>query len=342
VKAEGGLIPEHKHGFKNLIQISSCLESQNSLTGNPLSLFTEKFRAAALRKTEGVVFYTDVINTLRDEFLENNTQTPFFVSQYTGREQFVDDARRLDGLRSVINKPRTVGGDQSQAEQQVAAPTPTLLDMLESAEAKVAKPELMSTFVGTFFDSLKVKFSTDEFAAFFDFDFTEHADFEERTASPFIIRVLSKEKRSDNFVTATISRKYRRRNPWDLGVSAYLLSNYGDDEQVIETHDLALNCSMARAQLKVTLTPKYTALQRVVLVVTCAPSVETCYVFEVVTLHMLRDFGKFDSDGHQAVQRWYKFRWDDGTTGLVTKISKTLFETVRGHLEGAAKRLSAE
>jgi hypothetical protein len=47
-------------------------------------------------KTEGVVFYTDIINTLRDEFIDNNLQTPFFVSQHTGREQFVDDAKRLD------------------------------------------------------------------------------------------------------------------------------------------------------------------------------------------------------------------------------------------------------
>ena len=68
------IIPQHKHGFKNLIQISSCLDSQNSLTGNPLSLFTEKFRAAVLRKEEGVVFYTDVISALRDEFIDNNSQ----------------------------------------------------------------------------------------------------------------------------------------------------------------------------------------------------------------------------------------------------------------------------
>ena len=46
-----------KGAFKNILQIASCLDSQSSLTGDPLSLFTEKFRGAALRKTEGVVYY---------------------------------------------------------------------------------------------------------------------------------------------------------------------------------------------------------------------------------------------------------------------------------------------
>jgi hypothetical protein len=93
---------EQKNGFRNLIQISSCLDSQNSLTGDPLSVFTESFRAAVLRKTEGPVYYTDIISSLRDEYLQNNDQTPLHVSQGTGREQFVDDAKRLEGLRQKL------------------------------------------------------------------------------------------------------------------------------------------------------------------------------------------------------------------------------------------------
>jgi hypothetical protein len=53
LKADGEWFPQNKDGFKNLIHIASCLDSQTSRTGNPLSLFTEKFRVAALRKTEG-------------------------------------------------------------------------------------------------------------------------------------------------------------------------------------------------------------------------------------------------------------------------------------------------
>lgn len=53
VKADIGLTTQNKQGFKNLIQISSCLEAQSSLTGDPLSLFTEKFRDAALKQNRG-------------------------------------------------------------------------------------------------------------------------------------------------------------------------------------------------------------------------------------------------------------------------------------------------
>src|ERR1019366_1641737 len=102
IKSDGSFLPVNKQGFKNLIQISSCLDSQNSLTGDPLSVFTEKFRAAALRKLDGEVYFTDIIYALRDEFLQDDYQTPFFVAQGTGREQFVGNAKRLDGLRAKL------------------------------------------------------------------------------------------------------------------------------------------------------------------------------------------------------------------------------------------------
>ena len=57
VKSEDSPLSRDVKGFNTLIQISSCLESQSSLTGDPLSVFTEKFRAAALRKREGPVYY---------------------------------------------------------------------------------------------------------------------------------------------------------------------------------------------------------------------------------------------------------------------------------------------
>ncbi len=166
VKAEL-IIPQHKQGLKSLIQISSCLDSQTSLAGDPLSVFTEKFRAAVLRKVEGVVFYTDVIGALRDEFIDNNSQTPFFVSQVTGREQFVDDARRFDRLRVTLNPAPAAGVDSNQGDEQPVSPPPTALQMLGAWEASVVKPDLMGAFVGTFFDSLKAKTSTTEFADLF-------------------------------------------------------------------------------------------------------------------------------------------------------------------------------
>ena len=102
VKSDHSFFPTNKNGSKNLIQIASCLDSQNAMTGNPLSVFTDKFRAAALRKTECIVYYSDIIDTLRDEFIDSDSQTPHFVSQGTGREQFVETAKRFDELRAKL------------------------------------------------------------------------------------------------------------------------------------------------------------------------------------------------------------------------------------------------
>ena len=327
---KGELInPQHMKGFKNLIQISSCLDSQTSLTGNPLSLFTEKFRAAVLRKLAGVVYYTDVNSTLRDEFLNNDSQTPFFVSQGTGRELFVDDASRFDKLRATLAFVQAV--DSHQTCEQVTAPTRTAQQILAAYEACVVTQDIMNEFVGGLFDDLKSKISMNKFADYFDLEFTEHSEFEENNSQEFIARVLSREKRIDNFVTAKISRKKRHRNSLSLS-AMYLGSPWDDDDYIIESYDLSLNCLMPRAQLRVMLTPKFIALQQIMLVVTCAPSLESCYVFEVATQHKRNDFGKFDFEGHEVVRQWYKFNWTDKTDNVVTKISGRLAEIVSTHV----------
>lgn len=336
VKSQVTWAPESKDGFRNLIQIASCLDSQNSLTGAPLSLFTQNFRSAALRKQEGPVFYTDIINTLRDEFLNNNSQTPFFVSQHTAREQFVEDAKRLDGLRNRFQAVEIAAEIQSPPLDSGPKPM-TLLERLQAAESRVVNQSNVESFVGGFFDGLIHAVKTAEFSEFFDLEVVEHARFEESTTERFIIRVLEGEKRADNFVTASHSRRMRR-NPL-LGVSAILQSG---DDIYDETWSLSLNCAMSRAQVRVTFTPKFTNLRRIVLVVSCAPSLDNCYIFENATEHMLRDFGKFDSWGPEASRRWWKTKWTEGTEGIVKQISAKLFETVRSQLENAEKRLSSQ
>jgi hypothetical protein len=99
---------------------------------------------------------------------------------------------------------------------------------------------------------------------------------------------------------------------------------------------------MERAQLKITFTPKFANLQRVTLVVTCAPSLDLCYVFEIATQHLLRDFGKYDREGPEVSRRWWKCAWAEGAGSIVDEISKKLAEVVRDQLENAEKRLSGE
>ena len=222
---------------------------------------------------------------------------------------------------------------------QTPSDPPSLQTMLENAERNTATPEKVTSFVNTFFDNLKEKISNNEFSEIFEFDIVEHSDFRESTRKGFIIRVLSRESRSDEFVTAKVSRKEVRNPLHTIGTAAYL-GIFGHDQEYQDIYDLRLNCTMERVQLKITLTPKYHSLKQLVMVVTCAPSLENCYVFEIGTQHSLMDFGEFDVEGDEVVRRWYKFHWTESTDGVVAKISSKLNEIVREHLEYIEQRLT--
>lgn len=342
IKSDGESVFNREHQFKNFIQMSSCLESQNSLTGKTLSPFTEKFCSSALRKEEGLVYYMDIINSLRDEFLPNDDQTPFFVSQGTGREQFVHDASLMDALRKKLatEADSLVQPENESVQNQPA--TPSLRSLLSNAEKNIASPEKITSLVDAFFNNLIETLSEVEFTDYFDVETVEHSDFVEPTVKAFIIRVLTREQRSDEFVTATIKKeKTRKNNPLHrLGMSTLLM--FADDEEYREVYNLQLNCDMKRAQIKMTLTPKYRSLNQLVLVVTCAPSLENCYIFEIVSQHKLKDFGEFQTEGEEVVRRWHKLKWTESSDGVSTKIKSKLDEIVHEHLRQVEKRLKTE
>jgi hypothetical protein len=132
-----------------------------------------------------------------------------------------------------------------------------------------------------------------------------------------MIRTLSQESRPDNFVRAEIRRE-KKRDPFSLAAMSAisLLANV----DYTEVYDLELNCSMQKAQLAISLTPKYRSLKKIVLVISCAPSLERCYVFEIGTQHRLTDFSKYDAEGVEIVRRWYKMAWSQSTESLAEKM----------------------
>ena len=338
IKADSEFVLHEKHGFKNLIQISSCLQSQNSLTGEPLSIFTEKFRASTLRKKEGIIYYTDIVNSLKDEFIQNNEQTPYFVFQVTGREHFVDDAKRLDALRAKLTGGTISSLEAENEIQQCSHTAPNLQTLLAETERNIATREKISTFVNNFFDELLDKVSNDEFSDFFDLNIVEHSDFEEEVAKEFITTVISKESRSDKFVSATIRKEYTGRRDHRNSLESFF-GIFQDNRIYRNIYTLRLNCEMERAQIKIILTPKYHSLKQLILVVTCVPSLENCYVFEIGSQHSLEDFGKFSVAGEEVVHRWNKFDWSANTNNIVEKITSKLYEIVQEHLENTKQRL---
>jgi hypothetical protein len=249
IKSDGAFLPVHKGVFKNILQLASCLDSQSSFTGDPLSLFTEKFRGATLRKTEGIVYYTDIISALRDDFLENDDQTPHFVSQMTGREQFVDNAAKLSALRSKLAAPLAVV--TATTETNVAQPVVNELEVLTGAEGRFAQKDLAQEFIAKLFENISHKTSSEElFGQLFTSEAIIHSDFKEPTAREFIIRVLSGEKRPDEFVTVGNPKS---RTPWGFASLAAMSLSSMLSEDPFRDYELRLNCQIDKVQLKISI-----------------------------------------------------------------------------------------
>ncbi|WP_158554674.1 caspase family protein [Methylovirgula sp. 4M-Z18] len=343
VKGEPPLLPVVQDGLRNVLQFSSSLDDQTSLGGDQLSAFTRAFLDASVRKTEGVVYYSDITNALRDEFIGNDEQTPYFVNQGTGREIFVDDASKLASFRQGFAnrwraKPSEGEGNEDHNESRdaiIVTEPRTPKQLLIAAEQRMGDADRAKRLVDDLFDGLIAKFDESEFAELFETTTSEHSTFREPIIRDFIIRTLSRETRPDRFVIAEI-KSDKRLGRWALG-AVNLLSALNPDST--EHFVLELNCSMSRAELKVTLTPKYSALQQLQLVLSCAPSLKHCYIFEMVTQHPRTDWGAFDQEGRELVRRWHKLEWNAEVSDLIGKIRDALTNAVRNYIEETVKNL---
>lgn len=337
IKAEEAFGKIAKGDLGNFIQIASCLDSQFSLTGEPLSQFTQSFCEATLRKSEGAIFYTDIINSLRDIYLGDDFQTPHFVSQGTGREIFAEDANLLAGFRTRFKQNWQEIQEEASADYGSNHPIEhraAMLRLIEKAETQFATPDLAKDFIDTLFDNLISLANSSEFTDFFDVIIEEHSQYRENSVERFIVKCLSGERRPDNFVTAYKGRKRIKNSAWPSSLS-YL---YGDEFS--EIINLELNCSLPRIQIKIIFRPKFRSIDQISLIITCAPSINSCYIFENSMIHLRRDWESFEENGFNIVEKWYNRPWSEDITWLSRESCDRLFEYVEKHIDQATKRIS--
>lgn len=338
IKAEESVFRIQKGELGDFIQIASCLDSQGSLTSHPLSQFTQSFCQAALRKVDGSVYYTDVINSLRDDYIGDEYQTPHFVSQGTGREVFVEDASRLSSFRDRFEKQWVEIEDSTElvpAADDSVEQRQTMLTLISNAEEKFGTQDEAKEFISDLFDGIIERVGSTEFTDFFDVKIDEHSNFREDAVKPFIVRCLARERRPDNFVEASVGRLKKRRPIWESSMVSAMLG-----DEYLEHLDLELNCPMPRIQLKVLFVPKFGSLNQLSLIMTCAPSLNSCYIFEVVREHLRTGWSSFDEEGGKVVENWYERLWSEDISWLVEASCDRLLEAVRKHVEQTNKRLA--
>ncbi|MGD0635899.1 MAG: hypothetical protein ABSA13_16890 [Beijerinckiaceae bacterium] len=148
--------------------------------------------------------------------------------------------------------------------------------------------------------------------------------------------MLTKEERSDQFVT-TIRRNKQKALPFGL---AYQIVDFlGDDDDYANAYDLEINCSLENTQLIVESIPLNRCLKKFSLLISCAPSLEYCYLFEMAHQYSLKGFGEFDHTGKEVVRRWYRVSWNDGASGLIDKISSSYISLLRSNIDDAIGKI---
>jgi Caspase domain len=157
VKSDIPFLPTSKDGFKNVIQMASSLNSQSSLTGHPLSEFTQAFCNACIQKIDGTIYYGDIANSIKDAFLNHETQTLHFVTQGTGLEVFVENADRLSAFRSSYEEKWSPPAAKKEHQTILTAgdgASSNGTKLLLAAEQKIATPEIADRFICGLFDRI--------------------------------------------------------------------------------------------------------------------------------------------------------------------------------------------
>ena len=246
-----------KSKFSNFVQFSSCTESQFSLAGDRISLFTDEFIKACLNKEKGPVYYSDVENALRDAFLSHTSQTPHFIRQGTSQEKFCADATHLKDFRETF---LVVPG----SDNQIASPPITefacakaAIEEIESLIPSMAKAQEFIN--GVFEHTVNASGKAPEINDLFDIRTVKYDDFELVQNKRSVIELLRRRGGSDLFVESDVETK-KRRHPF--GMSAALAA-FASEDDYDTTYNIWNHSKLQSVHVGIYFEPKSMALNRV-------------------------------------------------------------------------------
>lgn len=301
-----------KSGFTNFVQFSSCTESQFSLAGDSTSLFTEEFIKACLLKKQGIVYYSDVENALRDAFLSHSGQTPHFVRQGTSQEKFCGDASRLDEFRRAF-----LASQDADETQEEAAPPATAIALakaaIESIETKVPSKEDAQAFIdGVFNATLSHTGLAPEIAGFFEIRTVKYDDFDYVQNKQSVISLLDRRGGSDSFVESDVQRKKRRQPFGRLGLNA--LAYLGMPDEYDETYNLFNHCKLEAVHVGIYFEPNFMALSRIFSEIVFLPRLTECLILTCNSKERRSGWGSFNEYEGTKKWKWSHHAWTDDPT----------------------------
>ena len=343
IKSGENFLSVEKGAFSNFVQIASCLDSETSLTGDPLSEFTEKFCLASARDSGGPVYYTDIISRLRDDYLQNKERSPHFVFQASARETFVDDGALLNGFRDVFSNKYSketpagaVGASGSVATAlELALTTSQILSQADSTIVNQNKVEYQIDLILT--KAAESVFSSG-IEEFYEINCMEWGDFSEVESKSFIVKCLMQEKRHDEFVE--VANKKAKRKPSILSMlDSYKFGLPQEEDPEPDDLVLKLNLPLKKCQINLSLIPKFMSLQKMSLILSCAPSLDFLYLFEVSKSYPRVNWTNFSENGTVLSRKWYRIKWEYPVSESVSSIPGRFIAAAQDHAKSTAERI---
>ncbi|UXN68965.1 caspase family protein [Devosia neptuniae] len=319
-----------KSGFTNFVQFSSCTESQYSLAGDQLSLFTSEFIKACLKKEQGAVYYSDVEGALRDAFLTNSGQTPHFIRQGTSQEKFCTDASCLDDLRKTF----LAGPDNDDAQEEIVSTVSAFAlakAAIDGIEARVPTKEDAQAFIDGVFEAAlsNSEFSLD-LSDFFEIRIVKHDDFEYAQNKRSIVSLLERRGGSDSFVECDIEKTKRRKPFGGLGFSA--LAALGMPDEYDETYNLLNHCKLESVHVGIYFEPKSMALNRIFSEIVFLPRLTECLILTCNSTERRSGWGSFNEYEGTKKWKWSHHAWSESPIDVATEYVSDPYDFAKSYV----------
>lgn len=325
-----------KSGFSNFIQISSCTEYQSSLAGSQVSVFTNEFIKACLSKEQGVVYYSDVENALRDAFISHPSQTPHFIRQSTSHEKFCNDASHLKAFREVFLKPPEV--DENQDGPVVPVDTFALAQVtIESIEARVpSKGDAQKFIDGVFEATLSNSNLAQEVVNFYEARTVKYDDFENVQNKRSVINLLERRGGSDSFVESDVERKTRQQPFGRFAANA--LAGLGLPDNYDTTYNIWNHCKLQSVHVGIYFDPKFMALNRVFSEIVFLPRLTECLVLTCNSYERRSGWGSFAEYEGKKEWSWSHHSWWDDPSEVAKKYVSDPYDFTKNYVLSFAKK----
>lgn len=294
-----------KSKFSNFVQFSSCTESQFSLAGDRISLFTDEFIKACFNKEKGPVYYSDVESALRDAFLTHSSQTPHFIRQGTSQEKFCADAAHLKDFReNYLVVPVSDNKIESPPVTEFAC-AKAAIEEIESLVPAMAKAQEFIN--GVFEHTVNASGKTPEINDFYDIRTVKYDDFELVQNKRSVIDLLRRRGGSDSFVESDIEKKKRRR---PFGMSA-ALAVFASEDEYDTTYNIWNHSKLQSVHVGIYFEPKSMALNRVFSEIVFLPRLTECLILTCNSYEKRSSWDSFNEFDGTKKWKWSHHSWFD-------------------------------